>query len=77
MAKEPGEMASAHTVRPQSPARETHGELRFMTRTTKFSFDVFLSHNSQDKERVRRLAERLRDRGRAGLVRRMGDQAGR
>src|SRR6185295_14455726 len=29
----------------------------------KFSYDVFLSHNSQDKPRVRRLAERLRDAG--------------
>lgn len=28
-----------------------------------FSFDVFLSHNSQDKSRVRRLAELLRAKG--------------
>jgi len=28
-----------------------------------FTYDVFLSHNSQDKSRVRRLAERLRDAG--------------
>jgi WD40 repeat protein len=28
-----------------------------------FSYDVFLSHNSRDKPRVRRLAERLRDAG--------------
>src|SRR5581483_9586394 len=28
--------------------------------TKKFSFDVFLSHNSRDKARVRRLAERLK-----------------
>jgi hypothetical protein len=28
-----------------------------------FSFDVFLSHNSKDKVRVRRLAERLRAAG--------------
>jgi hypothetical protein len=28
-----------------------------------FSFDVFLSHNSKDKARVRRLAERLRAAG--------------
>ncbi len=28
-----------------------------------FQFDVFLSHNSQDKPRVRKLAERLRDAG--------------
>src|SRR5260370_14129845 len=31
-----------------------------MANSTKFSFDVFLSHNSKDKARVRRLAERLR-----------------
>jgi tetratricopeptide (TPR) repeat protein len=31
--------------------------------TTPFSFDVFLSHNSRDKARVRRLAERLREAG--------------
>jgi WD40 repeat protein len=31
--------------------------------TTKFSFDVFLSHNSRDKTRVRRLAERLKQAG--------------
>ncbi|MBI4560046.1 MAG: TIR domain-containing protein [Candidatus Hydrogenedentes bacterium] len=29
--------------------------------TTTFQYDVFLSHNSKDKPRVRRLAERLRD----------------
>jgi len=28
-----------------------------------FTYDVFLSHNSQDKPRVRALAERLRDAG--------------
>src|ERR1022692_4932877 len=28
-----------------------------------FTYDVFLSHNSQDKPRVRKLAERLRDAG--------------
>lgn len=31
--------------------------------TTNFAFDVFLSHNHQDKPRVRRLAERLREAG--------------
>jgi WD40 repeat protein/class 3 adenylate cyclase len=31
--------------------------------TTDFGYDVFLSHNSADKPRVRRLAERLRDAG--------------
>ncbi|HEU0301565.1 MAG TPA: TIR domain-containing protein [Longimicrobium sp.] len=30
---------------------------------TDFTYDVFLSHNSDDKPRVRRLAERLRDAG--------------
>jgi small GTP-binding protein len=30
---------------------------------TKFSFDVFLSHNSKDKARVRRLAKRLKEAG--------------
>ena len=29
----------------------------------RFPFDVFLSHNAQDKPRVRRLAERLREAG--------------
>ena len=29
----------------------------------RFSYDIFLSHNSQDKPRVRALAERLRDAG--------------
>jgi hypothetical protein len=29
----------------------------------KFAFDVFLSHNSKDKPRVRKLAVALRDRG--------------
>jgi hypothetical protein len=28
-----------------------------------FAYDVFLSHNSNDKPRVRRLAERLKDAG--------------
>jgi hypothetical protein len=28
-----------------------------------YQYDVFLSHNPQDKPRVRRLAERLRDAG--------------
>ena len=28
-----------------------------------FKYDVFLSHNSKDKARVRRLAERLKDAG--------------
>jgi hypothetical protein len=31
--------------------------------TPGFQYDVFLSHNSQDKPRVRKLAERLRDVG--------------
>ena len=31
--------------------------------TTEFQYDVFLSHNSADKSRVRRLAERLRTAG--------------
>lgn len=31
--------------------------------TKRFEFDVFLSHNSRDKLRVRKLAERLRDAG--------------
>jgi hypothetical protein len=31
--------------------------------STEFQYDVFLSHNSADKPRVRRLAERLRDAG--------------
>ena len=31
--------------------------------TDNFGYDVFLSHNSEDKPRVRRLAERLRDAG--------------
>ena len=31
--------------------------------SAKFPFDVFLSHNSQDKPRVRRLAERLKSAG--------------
>ena len=30
---------------------------------SEFAFDVFLSHNSEDKPRVRRVAERLRDAG--------------
>jgi GTPase SAR1 family protein/RNase P subunit RPR2 len=34
-----------------------------MTNPADFSFDVFLSHNSKDKVRVRRLAERLRAAG--------------
>jgi WD40 repeat protein len=34
-----------------------------MANPTNFSFDVFLSHNSRDKARVRRLAERLRGAG--------------
>jgi len=34
-----------------------------MKTTPDFSFDVFLSHNSVDKARVRRLAERLRAEG--------------
>jgi len=34
-----------------------------MANPTNFSFDVFLSHNSKDKGRVRRLAERLRGAG--------------
>jgi WD40 repeat protein len=34
-----------------------------MKTTTNFAFDVFLSHNHQDKPRVRRLAERLREAG--------------
>ena len=29
----------------------------------KFSYDVFLSHNSKDKPRVRKLAERLKQAG--------------
>lgn len=29
--------------------------------SAEFQYDVFLSHNSADKPRVRRLAERLRD----------------
>ncbi len=29
----------------------------------RFSYDVFLSHNAQDKPRVRRLAERLKQAG--------------
>ena len=36
---------------------------RKMANPTAFSFDVFLSHNSKDKARVRRLAERLRGAG--------------
>ena len=28
-----------------------------------FTYDVFLSHNSKDKPRVQKLAERLRDKG--------------
>ena len=32
--------------------------------TTELQYDVFLSHNSADKPRVRRLAERLRAAGR-------------
>ena len=31
--------------------------------TSKYRWDVFLSHNSQDKPQVRRLAERLRGKG--------------
>ena len=31
--------------------------------TTAFSFDIFLSHNTNDKHRVRSLAERLRVEG--------------
>jgi hypothetical protein len=31
--------------------------------TTKFQYDVFLSHTQADKPRVRRLAERLREAG--------------
>lgn len=31
--------------------------------STTFTYDVFLSHNSKDKPRVRRIAERLRDAG--------------
>lgn len=31
--------------------------------TTQFTFDVFLSHNARDKDRVRKLAERLWGRG--------------
>ena len=31
--------------------------------TKEFQFDVFLSHNSKDKPRVRRLAQRLKDSG--------------
>ena len=34
-----------------------------MATPTKFTYDVFLSHNSKDKVRVRRLAERLRGAG--------------
>ena len=34
-----------------------------MANPANFSFDVFLSHNSKDKDRVRRLAERLRAAG--------------
>jgi hypothetical protein len=34
-----------------------------MKTTTNFAFDVFLSHSSKDKVRVRRLAERLRSVG--------------
>jgi hypothetical protein len=34
-----------------------------MANPTSFTFDVFLSHNSKDKVRVRRLAERLRGAG--------------
>ena len=30
---------------------------------TDFTYDVFMSHNSRDKPRVRKLAERLRDAG--------------
>ena len=28
-----------------------------------FSYDIFLSHNKADKDRIRQLAERLRDEG--------------
>ncbi|UCE59024.1 MAG: toll/interleukin-1 receptor domain-containing protein [Phycisphaerales bacterium] len=34
-----------------------------MDEPAEFAFDVFLSHNSKDKDCVRRLAERLRDAG--------------
>ena len=34
-----------------------------MAAPTKFTYDVFLSHNSKDKVTVRRLAERLRAAG--------------
>ena len=34
-----------------------------MTMAHEFSYDVFLSHNAQDKPRVRRLAERLKAAG--------------
>jgi hypothetical protein len=37
--------------------------MRPMAAPTKFAYDVFLSHTSKDKERVRRLAERLRGAG--------------
>ena len=43
----------------------------------RFTYDVFLSHNSKDKLRVRKLAEDLRAAGVAGVVRRVGCQAGR
>jgi len=34
-----------------------------VTMPSEFTYDVFLSHNSKDKPRVRKLAERLRDAG--------------
>jgi len=34
-----------------------------MARDDTFPFDVFLSHNSKDKPRVRRLAQRLKKAG--------------
>lgn len=39
------------------------GTLGGMDSAVKSSFDVFLSHNAQDKPRVLRLAERLREAG--------------
>ena len=47
----------------ESELRKKIERIRIVLERPLFQFDVFLSHNSQDKPRVRKLAESLRDVG--------------